>query len=157
VTHHDELLAGLRRVASAVDGPPDAVIAAARAAFLARDLDGALAVLIADSRVPDGDASSFETVRTALEPTQGRWLLSFFGGGVQVDMEVDDGGDRVRLLGQFSGASGDEYYLESAAGRRRIEVDAVGRFIVDDVDPGPVRLRCRGADGTPITTAWVSV
>ena len=157
MTHHDELLAGLRRVASAVDGPPDAVIAAARAAFLARDLDGALAVLIADSRVPDGDASAFETVRTDLEPTQGRWLLSFFGGGVQVDMEVDDGGDRVRLLGQFSGASGDEYYLESAAGRQRIEVDAVGRFIVDDVDPGPVRLRCRGADGTQITTAWVSV
>jgi len=157
VTHHDELLAGLRRVASAVDGPPESVRSAALAAFDLRDLDGELAVLIADSRAPEGDEAAFEAVRAEAEPGQGRWLLSFLGGGVQVDMEVDDEHGRVRLMGQFSGAARDDFVLESLAGQQPIDVDAVGRFIVEEVSPGPIRLRCRSADGARITTAWVSI
>jgi hypothetical protein len=63
----------------------------------------------------------------------------------------------VRLIGQFSGASGDEYYLETGGERRRVEVDAIGRFIIDDVAHGPIRLRCNSADGAPITTVWVTI
>jgi hypothetical protein len=157
VNHQEDLLAALRRVAAAVDGPPDAVRNAARSAFDLRDLDGELAVLIADSRAPDGDEAAFEAVRAEAEAGRGGWLLSFLGGGVQVDMEVDDEHGRVRLIGQFSGATGDEYVLESRDGQRPIEVDAVGRFIVEDLTPGPVRLRCRSADGTRITTTWISI
>jgi hypothetical protein len=96
VNHQEEILAALRRVAAAVDGPPDAVRAAARSAFDLRDLDGELAVLIADSRAPDGDETAFEAVRAEAEAGPGGWLLSFLGGGVQVDMEVDEEHGRVR-------------------------------------------------------------
>lgn len=154
VDAYDDLLAELRRVVTEADGPPEAVRAAARAAFLARDLDGELAVLIADSRAADGD---YEPVRAMPEPAQGRWLLSFEGGGVQVDMEVDEQHDRVRLLGQFSGTSGSEFFLESATGLQRLDVDEIGRFIVAGVTHGAVRLRCRSADGARITTVWVTV
>jgi hypothetical protein len=152
----DVLMADLRRIASAVDGPPADVQAAARAAFLTRDLDGELAVLVADTRIMDGDAG-YEPVRADATPAQGSWLLSFEGGGVQVDMEVDEERGRMRLIGQFSGAAGDEYYLESAGERRPIDVDSLGRFIIDDVRHGPVRLRCRSADGAPVTTVWVTI
>ena len=151
---YDDLLADLRRVMAEADGPPEAVRAAARAAFLARNLDDELAVLIADSRAADGD---YEPVRAVPEPAQGRWLLSFEGGGVQVDMEVDEERNGVRLLGQFSGTSGDEFFLESSNGLRRLDVDEIGRFIVGGVTHGAVRLRCRSADGARITTVWVNV
>lgn len=152
----DVLMTDLRRIAAAVDAPPSDVLAAAHAAFLTRDLDGELAVLVADTSAVGGDAA-YEPVRADPTPAQGSWLLSFEGGGVQVDMEVQEEPGRMRLIGQFSGASGDEYYLESARERRPIDVDDLGRFIVDDVRHGPVRLRCRSTDGAPVTTVWVTI
>ena len=153
----DALLADLRRIAATVDGPPDAVLAAARAAFLTRDLDGELALLVADSRTTD-DTGAYAAIRAGTDQdAQGRWMLSFEGGGVQVDMEVEERAGRVRLIGQFSGASGDEYLLESGGRQRRIEVDDLGRFIVDDIEHGPIRLRCHAVDGAPITTVWVTI
>jgi len=151
----DALLADLRRIAAVVDGPPASVLAAARAAYLARDLDGELAMLTGDSRIA-GDGA-YEPVRTDPAPAQGHWLLSFEGGGVQVHMEVDEQCGRLRIIGQFAGASGDDYHLESAGTRRRIDVDSLGRFIVDDVAHGPIRLRCHAADGAPVTTVWVTI
>ena len=153
----ESILADLRRIAATVDGPPDGVLTAARAAFLTRDLDGELALLVADSRTAGG-TGGYAPIRAGLDrEAQGHWMLSFEGGGVQVDMEVEERHGRVRLIGQFSGASGDEYLLESGGRQRRIEVDAIGRFILDDVAHGPIRLRCRAADGAPITTVWVTI
>jgi hypothetical protein len=150
----DAMLAELRRVAAEADGPPEGLLSAARAAITARDLDAELAVLVGDSRM-SGDLA-YEPVRA--DAAQGVWLLSFEGGGVLVDMEVHDDGGPVRLVGQLSGASPDECYLEPAGGqRRRIEVDDLGRFLASDVPRGPVRLQCRSTDGTRVTTAWVTV
>lgn len=149
----DELLADLRRVASAVDGPPDSVREAGRAAFRTRDVDAELAVLTGDSR----SAAGFETVRADPAPALGHWLLSFAGGGVQVDMEVTEQAGRISLVGQFIGASGDDCVLETPGGRRSIAVDDLGRFIADGLAHGPIRLRCRAADGAPITTVWVTI
>jgi hypothetical protein len=151
------LLAELRRVVSDVDGPPSGVLNAARAAIIARDLDGELAVLVADSRAT-GDPMAYEPVRGDADTAQGRWLLSFEGAGVQVDMEIEDENGRARVVGQFSGTSDDHCLLESGGGdRRRVEVDELGRFMVADVPHGPIRLRCRSSDGTAVTTAWVAV
>jgi len=149
----DELVADLRRIVSAADGPPASVLDAARAAFSTRELDGELARLIGDSRAAIG----FDTVRAEPAPAQGHWLLSFAGGGVQVDMEVTEQAGRISLVGQFIGASGDDYVLETPRGRRPMEVDELGRFIVDGLAHSPVRLRCRAADGAPVTTVWVTI
>lgn len=149
----DALVDDLRRIAAAVDGPPASVADAARTAFLFRDVDSELAVLIADSRL----AEDFEPVRAYAEPGQGSWLLSFEGGGVKVDMEVAERADRVTLIGQFTGAGGDEYVLETASARQPFAVDVLGRFIIEDLSHGRIRLRCRSVDSTPITTAWVTI
>jgi hypothetical protein len=152
---HDALMSDLRRIAAVVDGPPEAVFAAARAAFLTRDVDGDFAVLVGDSRA--AAAGTFEPVR-AESPAQGHWLLSFAGGGVQVDMEVAELSGRISLVGQFTGAAGgDDYVLETPQSRHPIHVDDLGRFIVDDLSHGRIRLRCRAVGGAAITTVWVTV
>jgi hypothetical protein len=140
VNPDDALVNELRRIVAAVDGPPGSVADAAKAAFLFRDIDGELAVLIADSRTDD----DFEPIRASAEPGQGSWLHSFEGGGVRIDMEV-------------AGAAGDEYVLETGSGRRTFPVDDLGRFIIEDLGHDRIRLRCRSAGGTSITTAWVTI
>lgn len=155
----DALVAELRRVAAEIDGPPSGVSSAARAAITARDLDGELAVLIADSRAAaDADALAYEPARADIDGAQGGWMLSFAGGGVQVDMEVGDDCGRVRLVGELAGVLADECYLVFADGeRRRLEVDDLGRFVVEDARHGPIRLQCMSTDGIRVTTAWVTI
>ena len=159
----DELVAELRRVASTIDPVPDDVRTAARAAISTRDLDRQLADLIADSAGGDdevqGSAAAFEQVRTWTGdgPASSR-LLSFAGGDVQVDLEVSEHGDGVDVMGQFTGASIGECVLEYANGERLpLEVDSLGRFLVNGVRRGPVRARCRSTDGAAVTTAWVTI
>ena len=148
----DAIVTALRRIAGTVDGPPPDVLEAARAAFLTRDLDAEIAGLIADSRT----AAAFEAARGD-EPGQGQWLLSFEGGGIHIDLEIEDGERRVRLLGQLSGAPVDDCELDADGRSVRVEVDSLGRFIVPGLAPGPIRLRCRLTDGRRITTAWVRI
>jgi len=153
VNSDDALIERLRRMTSALDGPPASVFDLARAAFLTRDIDGELAILVADSRF----AEDFDPVRAYGEPGQGSWLLSFQGGGLRVDMEVAEHADRLVLIGQFTGVDGGDHVLETASGRRPLVVDDLGRFVVEGLDHGRIRLRCRSADGTAITTTWVSI
>jgi len=151
-----EILDAYRRIFAAVDGTPTDVLAAAREAFHTRDLDGEIAVLVADSRTAGTD-TVYLPVRAEPDPAQGHWLLSFAGGGIRVDMQVGEEQGRLLLLGMFSGTSGEEYYLESADGQRRIDVDRLGRFAVEGVAHGPVRLWCRSSDGIRVTTDWVTI
>jgi hypothetical protein len=152
----EEVLATYRRIVTSVDAPPAYVLAAAQAAFLARDLDAEIALLVADSRAMAGEAV-FESVRSDPDVAQGRWLLSFEGGGVQAEIEVEESEEGIRLVGMLSGASADDCYLESAGDRRRVDVDDLGRFMIDDVAHGPIRLRCRSFTGARVITAWVTV
>jgi hypothetical protein len=147
----DDVIADLRRILPTVDGLPAAVREAARAAFLTRDLDAEIAALVTDSR----RQGSSEAVRADQE-AQGRWQLSFCGCGVLIDMEVDHERGRLRLLGHVLGGAA-ECRLESDAGLRPVELDALGRFVIDGLQTGPIRLRCRLADGRQLTTAWVTI
>jgi len=150
--NHDEydegIVIDLRRIAATVDGVPDGVRDAARAAFLTRDLESEIAALIADSR--------YEPVRAA-EPAQGRWLLSFEGGGIHIDLEIEDHHPDVRVIGQLSGVAVDDCELDTGGRAVRVDVDHLGRFIVPGLAPGPVRLRCRVAGDRRVTTTWVRI
>jgi hypothetical protein len=158
ISNDDALIAELRRIAAEVDGTPSMVSAAAQAAIIARDLDGELAVLVADSRATSDDDLAFESVRGDRDTGSGDWMLSFSGRGVQVDIEVCADCDAVRLVGQLAGAEINECVLEFADGeRRQLDVDDIGRFIVPDARHGPMRLKCRSTDGTQVTTTWVNV
>ena len=171
----DRLVNDLRAVVAAVDAVPDGVLAAARAAFGTRQLDRQLAELIADSGRPGGAApddpedpddpagptvaAAFEGVRTWTGdgPSNSR-LLSFACGDVQLDLEVSGHGEQLDVIGQFTGADIAECVLEFGSGDEVVlEVDSLGRFLVNAVAPGPVRARCRSVDGHPVVTAWVII
>jgi hypothetical protein len=156
-SHDDELVDVLRRLAAEADPMPEDVAAAARAAIHTRDLDHQLAQLIADSAADVSEHEEkpgFEPVRNG--SGESRRLLTFAGGDVQVDLEVSDHGDRLDLIGQFTGASTEGCALEYAGGTRQVlDVDSLGRFLVNGVERGPVRARFRSAAGAPMTTAWI--
>ena len=146
----DELLAGLGRVVAEVDPIPDWVAAAARTAIATRDPDAELATLVGDSAERD---QGFEAVRADVSVSR---MLTFVGGGVQLDLQVTGQGDRLDLIGQLTGAAADECAVEHVRDERRpLELDEIGRFLVPGVRRGLVRVRCRSATGDPVTTTWV--
>lgn len=170
----DRLVADLRRIANEVDPVPDVVRAAAHAAITTHHLDRELAILVADTAANGSDLRehpaigkppsdleahpdlAFEPVRAG--PTRSSRLLSFAGNGVQVDIEVNEHGELLDLIGQFTGASAQGCVLEYGTGEYlALEVDSLGRFLVSGVRRGPVRTRCRSAAGVAVTTAWVTL
>ncbi|MEU4193353.1 hypothetical protein AB0E69_15760 [Kribbella sp. NPDC026611] len=153
----DELMEWLRRVAAEADPVPADISAAAREVIGLRDLDGELADLIADSAGVTPDLE-YEPVRRAAPETAEDRLLSFEGGGVRIELEIAPGDDGLTVVGQLLGASPMECELESADGHReRVQLDELGRFILDRRERGPVRIRCRSVRGGPVTTAWVNL
>jgi hypothetical protein len=155
----DELLAWLGRVAAEADPVPEPVRLAARAAIACRDLDGELAVLLADSTAdPDRDADgAFEPVRGALDgqATRSR-MVSFEGGGVRVDLELSRYGERLDLVGQLIGAAGGGTleYLDGEP--HALDPDDLGRFLISGVAPGILRVRCVSTAGVPVSTSWIA-
>jgi hypothetical protein len=154
----DALVTELRRLAAEADPVPENVVAAAHAAIGTRDLDRELAELVADSAAVEDPATAFEPVRNGATGSQYRRLLSFAHDDVQVDLEVSDHGDRIDLIGQFTGASTQDCALEYADGANRaLDVDGLGRFLVSGVRRGALRARFSTIAGAPMTTAWVTI
>ena len=148
-------LDNLRRIVGDVDPVPDEVFAAARAAIITRELDAELAALVADSAAME-DELRFDPVRTASTEAADTRLLSFDGGGVQVELEVSGQADQLMVVGQVIGAADRGCVLEQADGRvHDVELDSLGRFLITGVTSGPARLRCRSASGGRVSTHWV--
>jgi hypothetical protein len=150
----DALMAELRRVAAEVDPVPPGVIEAARAAIATRHLDHELAELVADS-ADAGSGLLFEAVRGP-GVAESR-LLTFDGGGLQVDVDLAPVGSGLRVIGQFT-APVTEFAVERGdGGAVEVAVDELGRFVADDVAAGPMRLRYRAAGtGQLVRTAWLA-
>jgi hypothetical protein len=142
----DELIDRLRAVAAELDPLPADVLASASAAFALRTLDEELAELVADS---------LDTLAATRGPSAVR-LLSFQSGTFALELEVSDDAGRRTLLGEVTGAEG-SVLVETPAGSREVGIDADGRFTVEDVPSGPVRLRCTAVGGTAITTVWTRI
>jgi hypothetical protein len=146
----DVLELRLRRLAQAAEPVPELLLESARAAFTLRTLDAELAELVHDSAVdPDlvlvrgpGD----DAVR----------MLSFEHGSVAVDLQVSETPAGRELLGLVTGAVGD-VEVEQAGGRTTVALDDAGRFVVQGLATGPVRVHLHAEDGTAITTSWVTL
>ncbi|GAA0938558.1 hypothetical protein GCM10009554_27670 [Kribbella koreensis] len=151
----DELMAQLSRLAGELDAVPEHVMAAARAAILTRDLDSELAELVADSSATEAELE-FELVRGGAVDVDR--LLSFDSGELQVELEVVRDGDELTLIGQVIGTAPVDCSLEYGDSRRvALPTDELGRFLVDGLSGGPLRVRCRSATGASVATAWVMV
>ncbi len=139
----------LRRAVAEADPVPQSVLDHAMHALELRDLDTELAALVADSFDAD------ERLALVRGP-QGARLLTFEAPGVVVELQVTAAGNDRRLEGQVAGASGCDLSLEHSAGVLPIEPDEHGRFRVDSVPAGRLRLQLRAADRA-VTTTWVDV
>ena len=82
------------------------------------------------------------------------------GGAIGSDLAAKAPPDgQTLLLGQIvpAPAAGDHVHLQTpAGGTRTTELDVVGGFRFDDVPAGFVRLHFQPAEGTPVTTSWIT-
>src|SRR5258708_3435610 len=85
--------------AATADPVPEAVMAAARAAFGLRDLDARVAELVRDSEV---DAPLMAVRSTVMREGEGR-MLSYEAGGTTIECEVVTRGGQRSVSGQLSG------------------------------------------------------
>lgn len=131
-------------------GPvPEPLLAAARDAFSLRELHARVAELVRDSVVD-------LPVSPVREP--GCRKLSFESGDVAVECEITAYASRRDIYGQLVGGNASVVDAE-VAGRAAVtvRVDANGCFGVRGLASGPVRLRCRLADGTTLVTSWAVI
>jgi hypothetical protein len=159
----DQMLAELRNMFAELDPPAPALLEQARMAFAWRTIDADLAELAYDSLA---DREVLAAVRNASEPGSGGPRLLGFGtespgedDGLTVEVEVTVERGRPVLVGQLMpptpatvtvhrfGPAGEPVAV--------VPADDLGRFRLDPVPTGPVRLRIDTGDHL-IETSWVS-
>ncbi len=128
------LLAELRAAPPPHDPLPASLLDAARAAFGWRTIDAELAALVYDSTE---DARALVGVRGLGDVRE----LTFQAGPVTVELEVIEVGRRRRLVGQIVPPTAGDVEVRQAVGSRGATVDELGRFLVEEVAPGPTSLR----------------
>jgi hypothetical protein len=142
------------------DPVPADVMELARQSFALRTLDAELAALVEDSAASaDDPAAQPLTVRGAL-PERRQLTFQFHDEQTDEDLiiavEVESRNRRRRLTGQLApqGPAYIEVRQPAVPRARRVDVDRLGRFVVDDVLPGPASLTCRRAGAPSVATQW---
>lgn len=143
-----ELLARLARIVDELDPVPELAYELGRTAFELRRLDSELAELVRDSAV---ETESLAGVRGELNVR----LLSFEAAEVSIDLQVVPQAQRRSLLGQVAGVVA-QVRVESAEGVLPVTVDPYGRFQLEDLPAGRLRLQV-DAGGSSYLTSWVTI
>ena len=148
----DELLEELRMMMRRLDPVPAEAVAAAKAAIMWRTIDAELAELTADSLMGD---ERLVGVRAHDAPT----MLTFEVGSQVLEVEVVRRGQLRRLVGQLVPAASGQVAVRHGDAETTVEADEVGRFSVDGITPGPVRIRWQApsAGGRAAETDWFLV
>lgn len=146
------------------DPPPAEAMELARQSFLLMTLDAELAALVEDSDQATGDPAmqrSAVAVRgagTAAQPRQLTFQFQDEQGRAElvIAVQVESSARHRRLIGHLApqGPAEIEMHQPAAPGARRVDVDHLGRFVIDDVVPGPASLTCRRAGTSAVATQW---
>lgn len=144
------LLAEFHAYFDRTDPLPAAVTDAAKAAFELRDLDAQIAELLHDSAV---DTEQLAGVRG----TAARLLTFAVGEERFVELDVAVHGALRTLAGYLVPGSAGRLTVEHGGVTIAVDVDDQGRFSVDRVAPGPVRLRFAVDGHTPVATQWITL
>jgi hypothetical protein len=144
----DSLEERLRGLAARQDPPPDTLLAQASLALAMRDLDSELAALVADS---------FDDQLVGVRDLGATRLLTFEAPGLIIELQVSRAGDHRSLVGALAGDADYRLRFEHPSGSVDVTPDRHGRFRVDDVPPGPLRVALEVAGGRSVCTAWVVV
>lgn len=143
--------AELRAVFDAVDPVPPEVEAVAYGALAWRDIDTALAEMVADSLDSDDRLAG---VRSGMLPR----VVTFEAPGIVVEVEVTETGRTRSLMGQLVPVGAATVVVQTPDDATTVEADELGRFGLADVAAGPVRLSCALADGEQrVVTSWMTV
>jgi hypothetical protein len=153
----DALLRELGELLERVDPMPPQLLDQVRRAFCWRTVDAELAELSFDSLV-DRDAAL--AVRaggdTALEPRMLGFGAVVDGEDMSIDVEVSTAAGRSALIGQLWPAGAAVVEMQACGGgSTEVPTDELGRFLIQPVPRGPVRLQVRHA-GRVVQTTWVS-
>jgi hypothetical protein len=140
-TDDEKLMEELARAEAQTRDVPPHRQQAAYGAFAWRTVDEDLLALTHDSSVlADAAVRGADDVRT----------LSFEGGGVSLEIEVDDG----RVMGQVLQGLSCDVTIESSDGRSEtVRADASGIFALTALS-GPIRFAVEH-DGVLRRTAWI--
>lgn len=153
----DALLGELRGLLSRLDPVPRELADQARRAFCWRTVDAELAELSFDSLV---DRELDLAVRAAGDPALEPRMLGFGavvdGADLAIDVEVGASPAGVSLVGQLWPPGAATVEVQTGAGEAAmVPVDELGRFLVEPVPVGPVRLSVPH-HGRIVHTTWVS-
>lgn len=141
----EELGEILRAVLAAADPVPQAAVQAAQESIGWRDPDSELARLDSEP---------------VLQPAHLRGrpsrLLTFRTGSIIIDLEVSEADGQVRLLGQLDPPQAADVAVQSASGSRNLRADNQGRFAVEGLPDGWMRVLVTSgnAEGGRVTTEW---
>jgi hypothetical protein len=145
----DALDAELRRVAALADPVPDAWRDVARASFAWAAIDAAPAQLTYDSRSSRSERLGGGPLSGAA-PRQLRYLAA---GSLGVEVEIDVGADKLRLLGRLVPARVADVVALWPGGRREAASDPGGTFRFDELPRLPLCLQVCGEQ--PVKTGWI--
>lgn len=147
------LLGELRGHFTRSDPVPASVLEAAYAAIELRDLDAQLAQLLRDTAMEDGKELAGVRGLTAT-----RSLTFALRDERYVEVDVEAAGERRALTGYVVPATGGTVSVEHPAGAALDGIiDDGGRFAVDGVPAGPVRLRISVDGEAAIVTEWLTL
>jgi hypothetical protein len=153
----DALLSELQGLLARVDPVPAQLLDQVRRSFCWRTVDAELAELSFDSLL-DREASL--AVRSGGDPALEPRMLSFGavvdGADLSIEVEATSVAERYTLVGQIYPAGATVVGVETGDGSSiEVPVDELGRFSVEPVPRGPVRLRVEH-DGHVVQTTWVA-
>ena len=146
----DKLLQDLARTVARTDPVPPSVLAAARATFTWRTIDAELAALSYDSVLDERPLAGIRGAATER-------VLTFEASGVSIEVEVREDGQRRSIIAQLVPPQQADVALDHRDGTASVVADELGRFAVDDIPAGPVRLRVRNAGPAAVAvhTEWL--
>lgn len=153
----DALLGELHATFSRLDPVPSDLLDQVRQLLCWRTVEVELAELSFDSLVDrDGELAVRSAADLATVPRMLGFGAVVNGEDVSIEVEVESTDDRCVLVGQLWPAVATSLDVQTAGGgAERVPVDAFGRFQVDPVPAGPVRLRVVHGRRA-VQTTWVS-
>jgi hypothetical protein len=124
---------------------------AGAAAFRGRSASAALATLGYDSALDDDWPLRLRNGRT-------QRLLTFDTGTLTIEFEIETVLDRRALTGRITPAGEARVEVIHAGGRDEAVADRVGRFSLDNIPAGAIRVACTpDGSATRVETEWVTI
>jgi hypothetical protein len=151
MTSDDDLIDELRIAGLVVDPVPERVVSAAKGSLSWRTIDAELARLTYDSALDDERRSLVRSTGTVR-------MLTFAGGDLTVDVEVERSGRERRLVGEITPAQRATLVVRHADGMTEVETDDDGRFRTGMIPAGPISLTVRLVSGdSAVQTEWTTL